>query len=136
MSKANFIIAVVFMLLSTGCYSQKITAKELIGTWFKPESSEDTSIYVFTNNSALIIHSPKSGSYNSKYRLVSDSVKGNSILYVYSTSTIGEGNYENIYSVKRVSNTTLLINSLNTYDPIAIKVSDINKGNFYLIKRT
>jgi hypothetical protein len=122
---------IVTLLVSSQGYSQKINYKDVIGTWHNSDTTKQKLSFKFIDTSYLIIQEGNSKSNRFDYKLITDSIKKGDII-VIKNDTNGSNTYN--YSIELINKSVLRLVSLDTYDPIAISPSEINKGIIYLIK--
>lgn len=132
--KTVFLAATLIgFLISTETFCQKITYKKLVGTWYKKDTVNEKLSFKFTDPSNLNIQSSLNGSSTFTYKLITDSIKGQSILQINSNS---DGIlYSSFYTLQLIKKNTLTVTNLNYNDPIALRPEDINKRTFYLVKK-
>jgi len=126
--------SVMTLLVSSQLYSQKITYEDVIGIWYNTDTAKQKLSFKFVDTSNLIIQEVNGNSNNLNYKLITDSIKDENIIVIKNdTHGIASNNY---YSVELINKNVLRLVSLDPYDPIAIKPSEVNKGIIYLIKGT
>src|SRR6478752_867950 len=125
------LFSIVTLLVSSQVYSQKISYKDVIGTWHNSDSAKQKLSFKFIDTSYLIIQEGNDKSNRFDYKLITDSIKKGDII-VIKNDTNGSNTYN--YSIELINKSVLRLVSLDTYDPIAISPSEINKGIIYLIK--
>jgi hypothetical protein len=123
--------SIVTLLVSSQVYSQKINYKELIGTWQNSDTAKQKLSFKFIDTSYLIILDGNGKSNRFNYKLSTESIKKRDII-VIKNDTNGSNTYN--YSIELINKNVLRLVSLDTYDPIAISPSEINKGIIYLSK--
>jgi len=128
------IMGLVIFLLSPKTYSQRITYKELIGTWDKSDTIEEKSSFKFINASNLTIQNSKNTRFNVMYTLITDSIKDKLIISI-EFNTNGIKRFNN-YELQSINVNTLRLVNLNSYNGVFQKPSEVNKRIFYLIRRT
>ena len=133
--KTLFLTAtLITVLFSTGVFSQKITYKEVIGTWDKKDTAKEKLTFKFIDTSNLNVQSSVNGSSDFTYKLITDSSKGQIIIQMNSNT---DGiKYSLFYKLQRMNINTLRLTNLNSNDPIVQNPEDINNGTFYLVKRS
>ena len=132
--KSLFLFSIVTLLVSTRIYSQKVTYKQVIGTWHKTDTALQKLSFKFIDTSNLTIQDTNGNSTNFGYKLITDSIEGENIILIQNHAK-GTNN-SNYYKIEQIDKNVLRLVSLDPYDPIVIKPSEINKGIIYLIKRT
>ena len=125
--------SIVTLLVSSQVYSQKINYKDVIGTWHNSDTTKQKLSFKFIDTSYLIIQEANGNSNRFDYKLITDSIKNKDII-VIKNDTNGSNTYN--YSIELINKNVLRLVSLDTYDPIAISPSEIDKGIIYLIKGT
>ena len=132
MKTVSLTATLICFLFCTETFCQKITYKELIGTWDKKDTVNEKLSFKFVDSASLNVQSSLNGSSNFNYKIITDSIKGQSILQINSNS---DGiKYSSFYTLQLIKKTTLRVTNLNYNDPIAQRPEDINKGTFYLVK--
>ena len=125
--------SIVTLLVSSQVYSQKINYKDVIGTWHNADTAKQKLSFKFVDSSHLIIQEANGNSDRLGYKLITDSIKNKDII-VIKNDVNGTNSYN--YSIELINKNLLRLVSLDTYDPIAISPSEINKGTIYLVKGT
>ena len=125
--------SIVTLLVSSQVYSQKISYKDVIGTWHNSDTTKQKLSFKFIDTSYLIIQEANGKSNKFDYKLITDSIKKGDII-VIKNDVNGTNSYN--YSIELINKNILRLVSLDSYDPIAISPSEINKGTIYLVKGT
>ena len=126
--------SILTLLVSSQVYPQKISYKDVIGTWHNSDTAKQKLSFKFIDTSYLIIQEANGNSNRFDYKLITDSIKNKDII-VIKNDTNGIISYT-YYSIELINKNVLRLVSLNPYDPIAISPSEIDKGIIYLIKGT
>ena len=131
--KTVFVAILLFALFSSKAFCQKITYRELIGTWDKSGTAKEKLTFKFIDSSNIVVQSTLGGSSNMTYKLITDSLKDQNIILINS-NTDGIKTSNN-YAIHLINANTLKLANLDFNDAIAQKPPEVNKGTFYLARR-